>query len=97
MQCADVKYGSKIHVLPIDDTIEGIAGNLFDTFLKPYFLEAYRPIRKVAPQRPGPDFVKASLATSRQPCRSHAMPCIGAVNAWPNCLLIYTSGKESIG
>jgi transitional endoplasmic reticulum ATPase len=47
MQCADVKYGSKIHVLPIDDTIEGIAGNLFDTFLKPYFLEAYRPIRKV--------------------------------------------------
>jgi len=47
VQCADVKYGSKIHVLPIDDTIEGIAGNLFDTFLKPYFLEAYRPIRKV--------------------------------------------------
>eukprot|EP01025_Chloroclados_australasicus_P022377 TRINITY_DN230_c2_g1_i1.p1 TRINITY_DN230_c2_g1~~TRINITY_DN230_c2_g1_i1.p1 ORF type:complete len:805 (-),score=122.23 TRINITY_DN230_c2_g1_i1:276-2690(-) len=45
-QCADIKYGKRIHVLPIDDTIEGITGNLFDTFLKPYFLEAYRPVRK---------------------------------------------------
>lgn len=34
-------------MLPIDDTIEGITGNLFDTFLKPYFIEAYRPVRKV--------------------------------------------------
>ena len=42
-----MKYGKRIHVLPIDDTIEGVSGNLFDTFLKPYFLEAYRPVRKV--------------------------------------------------
>lgn len=47
MQCADVKYGLRIHVLPIDDTIEGLTGSLFDTFLKPYFVEAYRPVRKV--------------------------------------------------
>ncbi|KXZ45807.1 hypothetical protein GPECTOR_50g601 [Gonium pectorale] len=45
-QCTDVKYGKRIHVLPIDDTIEGITGNLFDAYLKPYFLEAYRPVRK---------------------------------------------------
>jgi len=44
--CPDVKYGSRIHVLPIDDTIEGLTGNLFDVFLKPHFLEAYRPVRK---------------------------------------------------
>lgn len=44
--CPSVKYGKRIHVLPIDDTIEGISGNLFDVYLKPYFLEAYRPIRK---------------------------------------------------
>ena len=42
--CPDVKYGTKIHVLPIDDTVEGITGNLFEVFLKPYFLEAYRPV-----------------------------------------------------
>ncbi len=47
LQCTDVKYGKRVHVLPIDDTIEGLTGNLFDTFLKPYFLEAYRPVRKV--------------------------------------------------
>jgi transitional endoplasmic reticulum ATPase len=47
LQCTDVKYGKRVHVLPIDDTIEGITGNLFDVFLKPYFLEAYRPVRKV--------------------------------------------------
>jgi len=45
-QCTDVKYGKRVHVLPIDDTIEGITGNLFDVYLKPYFLEAYRPVRK---------------------------------------------------
>ncbi|GBG71151.1 hypothetical protein CBR_g8453 [Chara braunii] len=45
-QCPDVKYGKRIHVLPIDDTIEGVTGNLFDAYLKPYFLEAYRPVRK---------------------------------------------------
>lgn len=47
-QCTDVKYGKRIHVLPIDDTIEGVTGNLFDAFLKPYFVEAYRPVRKVS-------------------------------------------------
>lgn len=47
--CPDVKYGKRIHVLPIDDTVEGITGNLFEVYLKPYFLEAYRPIRKGNP------------------------------------------------
>ena len=28
--CQDVKYGKRIHVLPIADTIEGITGNLFE-------------------------------------------------------------------
>jgi len=45
-QCPDVKYGKRIHVLPLDDTIEGLTGNLFEMYLKPYFLEAYRPVRK---------------------------------------------------
>ena len=42
----DVKYGKRIHVLPIDDTIEGLSGNWFEAYLKPYFLEAYRPLHK---------------------------------------------------
>lgn len=44
--CPDIKYASRISVLPIADTIEGLTGNLFDVFLKPYFVEAYRPVRK---------------------------------------------------
>merc|ERR1711871_1061438 len=44
--CPDVKYGKRVHVLPFDDSVEGLSGNLFDTYLKPYFLEAYRPLRK---------------------------------------------------
>ncbi|KAH3902730.1 AAA family ATPase CDC48 SCDLUD_000316 [Saccharomycodes ludwigii] len=44
--CPDIKYATRISVLPIADTIEGITGNLFDVFLKPYFVEAYRPVRK---------------------------------------------------
>ncbi|RWS27496.1 transitional endoplasmic reticulum ATPase-like protein, partial [Leptotrombidium deliense] len=45
-QCPDVKYGKRVHILPIDDTVEGLTGSLFDVYLKPYFLEAYRPIHK---------------------------------------------------
>merc|ERR1712212_617328 len=44
--CPDVKYGKRVHVLPIDDSVEGLTGNWFDAYLKPYFLEAYRPIHK---------------------------------------------------
>merc|ERR1719213_1319284 len=44
--CLDVKYGKRIHVLPIDDSVEGLTGNWFEVYLKPYFLEAYRPIHK---------------------------------------------------
>ncbi|XP_031502722.1 cell division cycle protein 48 homolog isoform X2 [Nymphaea colorata] len=44
--CPDINYGKRIHVLPIEDTIEGVTGSLFDAFLKPYFWEAYRPVRK---------------------------------------------------
>ncbi|KAG8388559.1 hypothetical protein BUALT_Bualt02G0138000 [Buddleja alternifolia] len=45
-QCPDVKYGKRVHILPVDDSIEGLTGNLFDVYLKPYFLDAYRPVRK---------------------------------------------------
>ncbi|KAF8403105.1 hypothetical protein HHK36_011199 [Tetracentron sinense] len=33
-QCGDVKYGKRVHILPVDDTIEGVTGNLFDAYLK---------------------------------------------------------------
>ena len=32
--CPDFKYGRRVHILPIDDTIEGLTGNLFDAYLK---------------------------------------------------------------
>ena len=40
-----VPYGKRIHV-PLDDTIEGVTGNLFEVYLKPYFVESYRPVMK---------------------------------------------------
>lgn len=36
-QCPDVKYGKRVHILPVDDTIEGVTGNLFDAYLKRKF------------------------------------------------------------
>ena len=44
--CHDAKYGRRVHILPVDDTIEGMTGNLFEFYLKPYFGQAYRPVRK---------------------------------------------------
>ncbi|KAK4362493.1 hypothetical protein RND71_017734 [Anisodus tanguticus] len=46
LKCPDVKYAKRVHILAIDDTIEGMTGNLFDAYLKPYFLESYPPVRK---------------------------------------------------
>ncbi|KAL9427358.1 hypothetical protein AB3S75_029534 [Citrus x aurantiifolia] len=44
--CPDVKYGKRVHILPIDDTIEGVTGSLFEAYLKSYFTGSYRPVRK---------------------------------------------------
>uniref|UniRef100_M8AQ44 Cell division control 48-D-like protein n=1 Tax=Aegilops tauschii TaxID=37682 RepID=M8AQ44_AEGTA len=44
--CHDAEFGRRVHILPLDDTVEGIAGNLFDVYLKPYFVDAYRPLHK---------------------------------------------------
>jgi transitional endoplasmic reticulum ATPase len=44
--CQDIKHGKCIHVLPIDDNVQGIPENLLEVYLKPYFVEAYRPVRK---------------------------------------------------
>jgi transitional endoplasmic reticulum ATPase len=43
---SDVPNAEKVHILPIDDTIEGITGNLTQTYLIPYFKDCYRPLRK---------------------------------------------------
>lgn len=44
-QC-EIPYAKRVHILPIEDTITGVTGNLFEVFLKPYFLNAYRPLHK---------------------------------------------------
>ena len=38
-QCPDIKYGKRMHILPFDDSIEGLSGNIFDIYLNSYFLE----------------------------------------------------------
>lgn len=40
-----VKVADLVH-LPFDDSVEGFSGNFFEVYLKPYFLESYRPVRK---------------------------------------------------
>ena len=31
--CPDVKYGKRVHILPIDDSVEGLSGNWFEVSL----------------------------------------------------------------
>ncbi|KAH9700436.1 cell division control protein 48 [Citrus sinensis] len=52
-QCPDVKYGKRVHILPIDDTIEvslvwydADSMHVVDVVFAAYFTEAYRPVRK---------------------------------------------------
>ncbi|CAF1415139.1 unnamed protein product [Rotaria sordida] len=45
--CQDVKDAVRIDVLPVDDTVQGITGYLFDVYLKPYFFyNPFRPVHK---------------------------------------------------
>ena len=44
-QCPDIKYGKRVHILPFDDSIEGLSGNIFDVYLRPYFLEGKQLVR----------------------------------------------------
>lgn len=45
--CPDVKYAKRVHVLPIDDTIEGMTGNLFDAYLKRTGLDLVSSMRNI--------------------------------------------------
>lgn len=38
-QCLDIKYGKLVHILPFDDSIEGLSRTIFNVYLKPYFFE----------------------------------------------------------
>lgn len=42
--CPNIQYGKRIHVLPFQEDLEGLAADsdLFNVYLRPYFLEAYR-------------------------------------------------------
>lgn len=41
----DIKDAKSISVVPYQDTVEGITGDLFDSFVKPYFKGTFRPLR----------------------------------------------------
>ena len=45
--CPDeVPNATRIHVLPFADSIEGISGNITETYLVKYFRDMYRPVKK---------------------------------------------------
>lgn len=37
----DIPNHTRVHILPFQDTIEGMTGNIVDLFIKPYFNESY--------------------------------------------------------
>ena len=45
-KCQTILIGNSVHILPFEDTIEGISDNLAKTFLIPYFRDAYRPVHE---------------------------------------------------
>mmetsp|Transcript_45131 Transcript_45131/g.113112 ORF Transcript_45131/g.113112 Transcript_45131/m.113112 type:complete len:780 (+) Transcript_45131:167-2506(+) len=45
-QFSDLKFGKRIHVLPFEDSLKDNKCDFFELYLKPYFIDAYRPIKK---------------------------------------------------
>ncbi|KAF0899169.1 hypothetical protein E2562_013387 [Oryza meyeriana var. granulata] len=44
--CPDIKNAKKVQIRPLDDSVKGISGDLFESYLKPYFKDAMRPVKK---------------------------------------------------
>ena len=40
-----MKFAKTVQVLPFADSVEGLTGDIFDVFVKPYFHEKYRPLK----------------------------------------------------
>ncbi|CAM9576136.1 unnamed protein product [Chrysoparadoxa australica] len=45
-EAPDIKYATVVHVLPYAEDLEGISGDIFETFLQPYFEEEFKPLRR---------------------------------------------------
>jgi transitional endoplasmic reticulum ATPase len=41
----EVKSAKSVSVVPYQDTIEGLSGDIFDVFVKPYFANHNRPLK----------------------------------------------------
>ncbi|KIL63014.1 hypothetical protein M378DRAFT_199009 [Amanita muscaria Koide BX008] len=44
--CSDIKPANKVQILPFNDSIKGLSGDIFHDYLKPYFMHANRPVRQ---------------------------------------------------
>mmetsp|Transcript_259 Transcript_259/g.271 ORF Transcript_259/g.271 Transcript_259/m.271 type:complete len:728 (+) Transcript_259:21-2204(+) len=44
--CNDIPDAQRVHILPFDDSMEGVTGDFTETYIMPYFLDQHRPIRK---------------------------------------------------
>ena len=54
----DVKFAKSVQVLPFADMVDGLSGDIFEVFVKPYFLDKYRPLRS------GDTFIARGAMTS---------------------------------
>ncbi len=45
-KCDNVPIANRVHILPFEDSIEGLSGNFTQTYIVPYFKDAYRPVHK---------------------------------------------------
>jgi len=45
-QFSELKFGKRIHVLPFEESLKNNKSDIFESYLKPYFIDAYRPVKK---------------------------------------------------
>ncbi|CAM9163821.1 unnamed protein product [Ascophyllum nodosum] len=45
-EAPDVKYATVVQVLPYSEDLEGVSGEMFETFLQPFFEGEFKPLRK---------------------------------------------------
>ena len=43
-QLPNIEYAASVHILPLADSVVGLSGDLYDAYLRPYFVDKDRPI-----------------------------------------------------
>jgi transitional endoplasmic reticulum ATPase len=89
----NIPYGTRVDVKAFSDSIEGITGDIFEVFLRPYFSQAYRPLKKgdtfiVRGNMRAIEFKVEAIEVPPPPAPAPGSEAVAVVKPPPDCCIV---------